>query len=410
MAIPFYDLAQETRALRAELDRAYRRVMDRGWFVLGQEVAAFEGEFAAYCGARECVGVANGLDALKISLRAIGVGQGDEVIVAAHTFVATWLAIAAVGAKPVPCEPDVGKATISATSAEVLLTPRTRAILPVHLYGFPAPLAELAALCGLHGLHLVEDAAQAHGARSDGLTCGSVGVVGCFSFYPSKNLGAFGDAGAIVVSDPALALRLRRLRNYGSSEKYRVEEEGWNSRLDEMQAAFLRVKIAHLDAANASRVRLAQAYRERLAGLDGVASIEPDARDAPVWHVFVIRARERDRLRASLAEAGIDTAIHYPIPIYRMPPFRDFGPRQETESDRLAQQVLSLPFWPDMPVDVIDRVCDVIRAFSRSPRQLGGGEAGASPKLAANLCLVRRRASRLSSEKIGASAGRATVT
>jgi dTDP-3-amino-3,4,6-trideoxy-alpha-D-glucose transaminase len=327
--IPFYNLAAEHEALRPELDAAYRRVMASGWFILGPEVEAFEREFAAYCGADACVGVANGLDALRLALRALGVGPGDEVIVPAHTFVATWLAIADVGATPVPCEPEPGNFAISAAGVETLITRRTRAVLPVHLYGAPAPVEALAKLCQARGMHLVEDAAQAHGARHRGRRCGSFGIAGCFSFYPSKNLGALGDGGAILTSDEGFANHLRRLRNYGAEVKYRVEEAGWNSRLDELHAAFLRVKLARLDEMNARRTALAEIYLQGLADIENVIlpKISPD--DEPVWHLFVIRTRARHRLRAHLAEAGIE----------------------------------SLPFWPLMSHDSVARVCDAIRAF-----------------------------------------------
>ncbi len=363
MRIPFYNLAAEHDWLRPELDEAYRRVVSSGWFILGPEVEAFEREFAAYCGAQACIGVANGLDALRLSLRALGVGRGDEVIVAAHTFVATWMAVADVGATPVACEPEPGGAAIGTAAVERLITPRTRAVIPVHLYGVPAPVDDLAELCGASGLHLVEDAAQAHGARRRGRSCGSFGAAGCFSFYPSKNLGALGDGGGIVTSDIGLAKRLRRLRNYGSAVKYQVEEEGWNSRLDELHAAFLRVKLTRLDELNARRNALAQIYLDGLADLDGVALPQVSSGDAPVWHLFVLRTRERDALRAHLADAGIETGLHYPIPVYRMAPFRKYAPPAHGASDLLAAESLSLPLWPLMKTESAETVRDAVRTF-----------------------------------------------
>lgn len=363
MNIPFYDLTGEHQHFGTDLQDAYDRVLTGGNFILGREVELFEREFANYCGAAETIGVGNGLDALKLSLRALDVGPGDEVIVAAHTFVATWLAIVGVGATPVPCEPDPGHFLISAAGVAPLITPRTRAVIPVHLYGIPAPVDELAALCRAHGLHLVEDAAQAHGARHNGRRCGVAGVAGCFSFYPTKNLGALGDGGAIVTSDGDLAMRLRRLRNYGTGTNYQIAEEGWNSRLDELQAAFLRAKLARLDETNARRVALADAYREQLAGMPGILLPSAPAADEPVWHLFPIRLRNRDGLQGHLASVGIQTAIHYRVPVYRMPPFQPYGPGQTSASDRLAAELLSLPFWPTMPVAAATRVCDEIRHF-----------------------------------------------
>ena len=305
MSIPFYDLAAEHKRYRGDLDDAYARVMAGGQFILGRELEAFEGEFARYCGAAEAIGVGNGLDALRLSLRALDIGPGDEVIVAAHTFAATWIAIVDVGATPVPCEPDRERFFISAEGVAPLITPRTRAIIPVHLYGIPAPVDGLAELCRTHGLLLLEDAAQAHGALHNGRSCGTVGAAGCFSFYPSKNLGALGDGGAIVTSDGYLAKRLRRLRNYGSVVKYHIEEAGWNSRLDELQAAFLRVKLVRLNETNALRVALAGEYQKHLAGVAGVELPWAAPGDEPVWHLFPIRVGERDSLQMHLAAAGI---------------------------------------------------------------------------------------------------------
>lgn len=363
MQVPFYDLAAEHADLRAGLDAAWSRVMANGQFILGPELAGFEQEFAGFIGARHAIGVANGLEALRLSLLALGIGKGDEVIVPAHTFVATWLAVAESGATPVACEPAPGSFNIDAAGIEPLITPRTRAVIPVHLYGTPAPLAAIAQLCRARGIRLLEDAAQAHGAAERGVACGSMGATGCFSFYPSKNLGALGDGGAIVTSDDDLAARLRQLRNYGSKVKYHVEEVGYNSRLDELQAAFLRAKLKHLATRNADRQRVANGYLDRLSGIPAlrVPVIADDA--IPVWHLFVIRTPDRDALRDHLLAAGIQTGIHYPIPVYRMPPFRAFAPAAETETDRISREVLSLPLWPAMGEDQISRVCEEIARF-----------------------------------------------
>lgn len=361
--IPFLDLAEETAELRDELDAAWARVRDGNALILGPEVRAFEAEFAALCGVAHALGVGNGLDAISLALRALGIGPGDEVIVPAHTFVATWLAVMAVGATPVACEPLQGSTNIAAEGVAPLITPRTRAVLAVHLYGHPADPAALAALCAERGIALVEDAAQAHGALSGGRPIGSFGRIACFSFYPTKNLGALGDGGAVVTDDPALAESLALLRNYGAREKYYTDVIGTNSRLDELQAAFLRVKLRHYPASLARRRAVAQRYLDGLAGTPGLMLPATVGGDAPVWHLFVVRSLARDALRAHLAEAGIGTGLHYPVPVYRNPPFLAHAPAGETESDRLSATVLSLPFWPGLDPARQDRVIAAIRGF-----------------------------------------------
>lgn len=365
MTIPFLDLSAETAALRPDLDAAWARVRDGNALILGPELAGFETEFAALCGTRHALGVGNGLDALTLSLRALDIGPGDQVLVPAHTFVATWLAILAVGATPVAVEPAHGRFTITAEGAAACITPRTRAILTVHLYGQPADPIGLAALAAAHGIPLIEDAAQAHAATTQGRPMGSFGALGCFSFYPTKNLGALGDGGAITTSDPALAARLALLRNYGAREKYHTEEIGTNSRLDELQAAFLRVKLAHLAQMTALRRQAAARYSAALAGIPGLDLPQTQPGDDPVWHLYVVRTSARDALRQHLADRGIGTGLHYPVPVYRNPPFAAFAPNHETETDRISAQVLSLPFWPTIRADQIDRVCDEILAFFR---------------------------------------------
>ncbi len=362
-AIPFYDLAAEHAALRPALDAAYARVMAAGQWILGPELAAFEAEFAALCQTSHALGVGNGLDALTLALRALNIGPGDEVVVPAHTFVATWLAVMAVGATPVPCEPARGSYNISAGMVAPLITWRTRAVIAVHLYGHPSDPVGLAALCAERGLALIEDAAQAHGASSQGRVVGSFGRIGCFSFYPTKNLGALGDGGAVVTSDPALAERLALLRNYGAREKYFTDMIGTNSRLDELQAAFLRAKLANIAAMTAARRSVAARYLQGLANLPGLHLPTTPEGDQPVWHLFVVRCTRRDTLRAHLADAGIATALHYPRPVYRNPPFAAFAPKGETTSDLLAREVLSLPFWPSLTEDQSERICAEIRKF-----------------------------------------------
>lgn len=361
--IPFYDLRPEHDRLRPGLDAAWARVMDNAWFILGPELTAFETEFAAFCGTRHALGVGNGLDAIRLALEALRIGPGDEVIVPAHTFVATWLAVLAVGATPVACEPAPGLFNITARVAEPLVTKRTRAVIAVHLYGHPADPAGLASLCRDKGLALIEDAAQAHGATSGGRVVGGFGRIGCFSFYPTKNLGALGDGGAVVTQDDALADRLSLLRNYGAREKYFTEEIGTNSRLDELQAAFLRVKLAHLSQANALRRAVAGRYLAGLAGIPGLTLPQTPEGDEPVWHLFVIRTDRRDALRAHLQAEGIATGLHYPVPVYRNRPFAAFAPAGATETDRISAEALSLPFWPDQAEGVTARVCDSIRRF-----------------------------------------------
>lgn len=362
-AIPFLDLAAETRALREDLDAAWARVRDGNALILGPELAAFEAEFAAFCGTAHALGVGNGLDALVLALRALAIGPGDQVIVPAHTFVATWLAVMAVGATPVACEPDPGHFTISAQGVAPLVTPKTRAVLPVHLYGQPADPIGLAALCADAGLALIEDAAQAHGATSHGRVIGSFGQVGCFSFYPTKNLGALGDGGAVTTSDADLAARLALLRNYGAREKYFTDEIGTNSRLDELQAAFLRVKLARQAEFVALRRAKAARYADQLQDVPGLDLPQTRAGDQPVWHLYVVRTPARDALRDHLTRAGIGTGLHYPVPVYRNPPFADFAPPGQTETDRISAQVLSLPLWPLMPNSAVDRVALEIRRF-----------------------------------------------
>lgn len=350
MSIPFLDLRAVNAAQREELLAAFTRVLDSGWYVLGQEVQAFEREWAAWCGAQEAVGVANGLEALTLVLRAWGIGPGDEVIVPANTYIATWLAVTQVGATPVPVEPDEASFNLDPARVAQALTARTRVLLPVHLYGRPADLQPLLALARRHGLKVLEDGAQAHGAELDGQRLGAHGDAVAWSFYPGKNLGALGDAGAVTTDDPALAERLRLLRNYGSRVKYHNELAGYNSRLDELQAALLRVKLPALAAGNAHRERIAAQYLAGLAGLPGLRL--PDAPLAPgmrhAWHLFVVRHAQRDTLAARLAQAGVGTVIHYPVAPHLQPAYAALGlrPGALPLSERLHAEVLSLPIGP----------------------------------------------------------------
>ena len=361
--IEFLNLQRVNAPHQAALEAAARRVLRSGWYVLGEECSAFEGEFARYCGARHCIGVANGLDALVLILRALGIGAGDEVIVPANTFVATWLAVCHVGARPVPVDPRAATGNLDPDRLTAALGPRTRAIMPVHLYGQPAEMEAIVAFARQHGLAVVEDAAQAHGARHAGRRTGTLGTAAGFSFYPGKNLGALGDGGAVTTDDDALAARVRTLRNYGSSVKYRHELLGVNSRLDELQAALLRVKLAALDAENAARTRLAARYLEGLAGL----ALELPATAAscePVWHLFVVRVAERERVQQALAARGIATLIHYPIACHRQPVFAEQPWTTLPVSERLQHEVLSLPISPvhgEAEIDaVIAALADIV--------------------------------------------------
>ncbi len=362
MSVPFLDLQSPHRELRAALEAATRRVLDSGWFILGPELEAFEAEFARYCGTRYAIGVGNGLDALHLILRGYGIGPGDEVIVPAHTFIATWLAVTHAGATPVPVEVDPATCNLDPARIERAVTPRTRAILPVHLYGLPAAMTEIREIADRHGLKLIEDAAQAHGARDHGRPAGSLGDAAAFSFYPGKNLGALGDGGAVTTNDPALAEQVRMLRNYGSKQKYVHQLPGVNSRLDELQAAYLRVKLRVLDAWNARRAAVAARYAEGLVGTGLTLPVVP-AGMVPSWHIYVARSPSRDALQARLAAAGIGTLIHYPQPPYRQPAYAGMGidPAAFPVSERLAAEVLSLPMGPHLRDDQVAEVIAAVR-------------------------------------------------
>ena len=354
MKVPFLELKPTYDELRSELDEAYHRVMDSGWYLLGKELEAFESEFAAYCGVRHCVGLGNGLDALHLVLRAMDIGPGDEVIVPAHTFIATWLAVSSAGATPVPVEPDPRTYNIDPERISAAITPRTRAIMPVHLYGQPADMDPIMKLAAKHGLKVIEDAAQAQGARYKGRRCGGLGDAAGFSFYPGKNLGAFGDAGAVTTNDARLAERVRMLRNYGSKVRYQHEEQGVNSRLDELQAAFLRVKLRHLEEWNARRRKTAGHYLSQLSTVNSqlVPPFVPEWAD-PAWHLFVVRHSQRDALQKKLTEAGIGTLIHYPVPPHLSGAYTAAGIPKGTlpMAEDLAQTVLSLPIGPHLAED-----------------------------------------------------------
>lgn len=361
--ISFLDFGAMHAELRPSLDAAYARVVDSNWLILGNEVDAFEKEFATYCDAKHCIGVANGLDALFITLKAMDIGPGDEVIVPSNTYIATWLAVSYAGATPVPVEPDPRTYNLDPERVEAAITPSTRAIMPVHLYGQPADMDPILAIARRHGLKVIEDAAQAHGARYKGRKTGSLGDAAGFSFYPGKNLGALGDGGAVVTNDDTLADKLRVLRNYGSRVKYHNEVKGFNSRLDELQAAFLREKLALLDEWNARRRAVARRYLEGLSSLGLALPFVPDWAD-PVWHLFVVRHHARDALQQALAERGIGTAIHYPIAPHRQPAYAEMALTNGSMpvAEAMHREVLSLPIWPQMTDAQVDEVVAACRA------------------------------------------------
>ena len=349
MPVPFVDFKPHVAALRTEIDAALARVLDSGWFILGPEVEAFERELAAAFGARDAVTVANGTDAIQLSLEALGIGDGDEVVTSPLTAAFTGLAILRAGARPVFADVDPRTLNVSPQAVERALTPRTKALLPVHLYGHPADLEPLLTLAQRHGIPLVEDACQAHGARYAGRTVGTLGVAGALSFYPTKNLGAFGDGGAVLIEDPQLAARLRRLRNGGQSDRYRHVEPGTNSRLDELQAAVLRAKLRHLGSWIERRRTLARLYLDGLEGCGvGLPEEQPYAR--AVYHLFVIRHPRRDALMAALRERGIGTLIHYPFPLHLQPAFAPLGGRagEFPAAEQAADEILSLPLYPEL--------------------------------------------------------------
>jgi dTDP-4-amino-4,6-dideoxygalactose transaminase len=360
--VPFLDLRAGTEELRPEIDAAIRAVLDSGQFVLGPQLATFEEEFAHESGAAHCVGVGNGFGALELALRALGVGPGDDVLVPSNTYIATWLAITAVGARPVGVEPESRSGTLDPERLASALTPKTRAVLPVHLFGHPADMAPILEWAGSRGIKVLSDAAQAHGARYRGLGLGGLGDAVAWSFYPSKNLGALGDGGAVTTDDPAVARRVGQLRNYGSARRDVIVELGQNSRLDDVQAAVLRVKLRHLSAWNDRRTVRAARYLSELGGLPLVLP-EPGADTTSAWHLFVVRTPQRDALRAQLARAGVQTAVHYPTPPFAQEAYAglrlsgDDFPRAMAWAD----EALSLPIGPHLSEVQQDRVVAAVR-------------------------------------------------
>ena len=363
--IPFLDFSTMHAELRPQLNAAFQRVLDSNHLILGSEVEQFENEFAAYCDAAHAIGVGNGLDALFLILKAMDIGPGDEVIVPSNTYIATWLAVSYAGATPVPVEPDSATYNIDPAKIEAAITARTRAIMPVHLYGQPADMAAIMEIAAHHKLKVIEDAAQAHGARYRGRRVGALGDAAGFSFYPGKNLGALGDGGAIVTNDAELTKRLRILRNYGSSVKYINDIKGYNSRLDELQAAFLRVKLTVLDEWNDRRRSVARHLLSGLADTGLTLPVVPEWAD-PVWHLFVVRSARRDALQKALSEREISTMIHYPIPPHLQPAYAEMGlvAGSLPIAEKIHREVLSLPMSPHLRQDHISRIASACRDIS----------------------------------------------
>src|SRR5438874_701510 len=362
--VPFVDLAAQFRTIEGEINEATSRVIQQTDFILGREVSLFEEEFAAFCEAKYAVGVDSGTSALELALRAFDIGPGDEVITAANSFIASALAISHVGATPILVDVDPNTYTVDVSAIERVITPRTKAVLPVHLYGRPADMDQIRQLANKHGLVIIEDACQAHGTRYKGKRAGSLGHAAAFSFYPGKNLGAYGDGGAVVTNDLGVARRLEMLRNYGQKEKYQHLFRGYNRRLDTLQAAVLRVKLKYLEKWNAARRRNAALYHRFLDGCNVVLPREVGGAES-VWHLYVIRAEQRDALKEHLIGRGINAGIHYPIPIHVQPAYLDLGYKKGdfpvTES--CAHQVLSLPMYAEISQDQIEYVAKTIRDF-----------------------------------------------
>lgn len=364
--VKFLSLEAAYQELRSELDAAWQRVAKSGRYILGEEVEAFEKEYAEYCETEFCVGVGNGLEALQLILLAYGIGPGDEVIVPSNTYIATWLAVSHAGATPVPVEPEDTSYNIDPGQIEKSISERTKAILAVHLYGHPSDMDRIKKIAGKYGLKIIEDAAQAHGARYKGRRVGGLGDAAGFSFYPGKNLGALGDGGAIVTSDAELVEKLRMIRNYGSKHKYQNQVIGFNSRLDELQAAFLRVKLKKLDEWNSRRKSAALVYLHGLKDREDLVLPSSSEQVEHVWHQFVVRHPRRDELQDRLSHSGVETLIHYPVPPHLSDAYAGsgFSPRGLSVAERLAREVLSLPMGPHLERVDMNRVISGISRFS----------------------------------------------
>lgn len=362
MKIPFLDIKSINYNYQPELKEAFNRVFESGWFIQGKELESFETEFAAYCGVEHCIGVANGLDALRLILIAYGIGPGDEVIVPSNTFIATWLAVTQSGAIPIPVEPDADTHNIAPQLLEAAITPRTAAIIPVHLYGQPADMDPINQIAAKHGLLVIEDAAQSQGARYKGKTTGGLAHAAATSFYPGKNLGALGDGGAILINDHNIADKIRQLRNYGSSVKYQHDLSGFNSRLDELQAAFLRIKLKHLEKENTRRKQIAQKYKDTLVNSSVELPIVPAWAD-PVWHLYVVKTKFRSSLQAYLKAMGVETLVHYPTPPHLQKCYSKITYPPLPTTEQLANEVLSLPISPVLTDEQVEYIVQKISNY-----------------------------------------------
>lgn len=360
MTVPQADLKSRYESMRADIDVAVQRVLKSGWFILGKELEGFERAFAEYIGVKHCIGVGNGTDAIEIALRALGIGVGDEVITVSHTATFTALGITAVGATPVFVDINERTYTMDPTDVASVITPKTKAILPVHLYGYPAEMDSIMRLATKHDLVVIEDAAQAHGARYNGKRVGSIGRLGCFSFYPSKNLGAFGDAGAITTDDDALADRVKMIRNGGQSDRYTHLVQGVNSRCDEMQAAILSAELRHLESMNARRKAIAQRYLQAFSQSDLVLPVSAVPPHDEVWHLFVVRAKHRDEFRKRLEAQGVQTQIHYPTPAHLQKAFTAQPHRSLPITERIVGEIVTLPLYAEMNDAQVEAVIQAV--------------------------------------------------
>lgn len=365
MSVPFLDLKAEIAELNGDYQQAFAKVLDRGVFIAGGELAKFEENFANFCEAKYAIGVGNGLDALHVILRAMDIGAGDEVIVPAHTFIATWLAVSYAGATPVPVDVDESTYNIDPALIEKAITKKTKAIIAVHLYGQPADMDAINAIAKKHELKVIEDAAQAHGARYKGKRIGSLGDAAGFSFYPTKNLGALGDAGAITTNDLALAEKIKLLRNYGSPKKYQHDLQGFNTRLDELQAALLNVKFPKLEQWTASRRKLTAYYSEKLKSISSIKLPTVPVWAEPVWHLYVVQVPHREQVMQQLEKAGIHTLIHYPTPPHLTGAYKQqFINHRFPVTEKMAPAILSLPLWSQMSFSQIDTVVEALTQYA----------------------------------------------
>lgn len=367
MKIPFVDLQAQLKAIRPQVEAGMGAVLDKCNFILGEEVKLFEEEFARYCGAKYSLGLASGLDALQFALRALEIGEGDEVIVQANTFIATALGVSQAGAKPVLIDCDPRTFLMDPKLIEAAITPRTKAIMPVHLYGRMTDMGPIMEIAKKHNLIVIEDAAQAHGSYWQGKRAGTIGRIGCFSFYPGKNLGCYGDGGAIVTDDADLKTKIEALRNYGSPKKYHHPIVGFNSRLDTIQAAVLRAKLPHLDKYNAARYEAAAKYNRLLEGVGDLVLPELPAKNAHVFHLYVLRTKKRDQLMDFLGQKGVGCVIHYPIPIHLQGAYSDMqkGPGSFPHSEKASGEILSLPMFPELTDEQIQYVATQVKEFFR---------------------------------------------